>query len=63
MQAKRFVGEEVLVVQKRKDPYRDRIVAVQPNGDCVLADGRVFDYRGQCKTSNYWEDVWIEDID
>lgn len=53
MRAKRFVGEEVLVVQKRKDPYRDRIVAVHPNGDCVLADGRVFDYKGQCKTSNY----------
>lgn len=58
-----FEGQPVLVIQKGADPYIDHVADVRQNGDCTLADGRIFDKQGRCKTSNLWNSAWIEEID
>lgn len=57
------IGDLVLVTQKGRDPYEDRVVDVDSNGNCWLKDGRIFDKQGRCKTSNLWDSAWIEEID
>ena len=45
------IGDLVLVTQKGRDPYEDRVVDVDSNGNCWLKDGRIFGHEPRTTTS------------